>query len=116
MSLVTPKRLRETYAYLRGCKPFAGWKLPEAETLKFEVLEGRDHAQYDPNQRRHLIKVNAMTHLTLEQLFASMAHEMVHLHQDLLGRLPCQKDPHNGDFRRWAKSVCHHLGFDVQKF
>ena len=116
MSLVTPKRLRETYAYLRGCKPFSAWHLPDSTDLKFEVLQGRDHAQYDPNQRKHLIRVNDLMHLTLEQLFASMAHEMVHLRQELLGRLPYQKDPHNSDFRRMAKSVCHHLGFDVQKF
>lgn len=116
MSLVTPARMREAYAFLRGCRPFDGWKLPSASDVHFEVLSGRDHAQYDPNYEKHVIRVNGMTHLTLEQLFASMSHEMIHLRQELTGRLPYQKDPHNADFRRMAKSVCHHLGFNVQAF
>jgi hypothetical protein len=37
------------------------------------------------------------------------------LRQDMLDRLPA-KEPHNAEFRRWAKAVCVALGFDVQRF
>lgn len=116
MSLVTPKQIGRTYAYLRECRPFVAWNLPEACAIRFEVLQGRDHAEYQPGERRHIIRINDLTHNTLEQLFASTAHEMVHLRQELLGRLPATKDPHNREFRRMAATVCRHLGFDVQTF
>lgn len=116
MSLVTPQRIREAYSFLRECPPFSRWGLPDAAELRFEVLHSRDHAEFDPTQRRHAIRVNPMTHLTLEQLFGSVAHEMVHLRQEMTGRYPVKRDAHNADFRRWAKQVCHSLGFDVQTF
>lgn len=116
MPLVTPKQIRATYAYLRECSPFSRWGLPEAGVLRFEVLKTRDHAEYQPGERRHVIRVNDLTHLKLEQLLATTAHEMVHLRQELLGRLPATKDPHNREFRRLAALVCRHLGFDVQTF
>lgn len=114
--LVTPKRIAASYAFLRDCHPFCRWNLPAAAQLRFEILRSKDHAEYDPGERRHVIRVNALTHITLEQLLASTAHEMVHLRQELIGRLPAVKDGHNADFRRMAKQVCHSLGFNVQTF
>ena len=114
--LVTPKRIALAYAFLRECHPFCKWNLPPADKLRFEILNSRDHAEYDPHERRHVIRVNALTHIKLEQLLSSTAHEMVHLRQELIGRLPIGKDGHNADFRRMARQVCHHLGFNLQSF
>lgn len=116
MPLVTPARIRAAYAFLRECPPFRGWTLPEPHVMRFELLRSRDHAEYQPGERRHIIRINDLTHTTVEQLIASTAHEMCHLRQELLGRLPATKDPHNGEFRRMARQVCHHLGFNVQDF
>lgn len=114
--LVTPRRIAAAYAFLRECHPFCRWSLPPADALRFEILRTRDHAEYVPGERRDVIRVNAQTHITLEQLFETVAHEMVHLRQEMVGRLPVAVDAHNADFRRMAKQVCSHLGFNVQNF
>jgi hypothetical protein len=113
---VTPDRLRAIYELLQEFAPFDKWDLPESSLVTFELLAGKDHAEYSVDDRdRMCIAVNPDTHITLAQLVESVAHEMVHLRQDMLDRLPA-KEPHNGEFRRWAKAVCKALGFDVQRF
>lgn len=113
---VQPRHVRAAYAMLRELPPFDRWRLPRAEEIKFEItLEPSVHAEYQ-SMRRHVIRVNADTHTTLEQLLASVAHEMVHLRQELRGLLPAKGDGHNAAFRRMRKTVCHSLGFDVQSF
>ena len=118
MSLVTPQRLRAIYTMLCVMPPFNRWGLPEPKLLKFSVLTGDDHAEYSVDFKdRPEIAVNADTHLTLAQVIESVAHEMVHLRQDALERLPDRHErQHNAEFRKMARSVCQQLGFDVQRF
>jgi hypothetical protein len=113
---VTPRNLQAIYDLLSVLPPFDKWRLPESSLVTFQLLAGKDHAEYSVDDRDRLcIAVNPDTHITLNQLVESVAHEMVHLRQDMLDRLPA-KEPHNAEFRRWAKAVCVALGFDVQRF
>ena len=103
---------------LVDCPPFARWDLPPVGTLRFEVLRGTDVAEYSVDQRdRSCIAVNADMHTRLAEVIESVAHEMIHLRQDLLGRLPdTHAKQHNAEWRRMARVVCRNLGFDVQRF
>ena len=118
MPLVTTRRLRAVYAFLQHMPPFERWDLPAVGTIRFEILRDSDAGEYFVDDRdRHHIAVNADTHITLLQMVETVAHEMVHLRQDLLGKLPeIKTEKHNQEFRRLARVVCRNLGFDVQRF
>lgn len=115
MFKVTDARIRDAYVYLRNLPPFNRWNMPAASECTFALLIDRHHAEYCKDGK-HIIAVNPDTHITLGDLHMSVAHEMVHQRQQMLGRLPMVKDPHNAEFRRMAKTVCAQLGFDLQKF
>jgi hypothetical protein len=107
--------IRQCYAHLRELPPFDRWCLPGPDTVEFGILIGRDHAVYE-RSGVHRIAVNDLTHTTHEQVMQTVAHEMVHLRQELLGRLPLKKDPHNAEFRRMARAICKEFGWNVQTF
>jgi hypothetical protein len=117
MPLVTKRRMRAVYAMLLDFAPFSRWSLPDPDGVRFELLAGEDHAEVDVYSARPVIRVNADTNLTLVQLVEAIAHEMAHIRQHALGRLP--ENPglhHNAEFRRLARLICRDLGFDVQRF
>lgn len=115
MMKVNAHLIRQCYAHLRTLPPFDRWDLPAADRVSFGILTGKDHAVYE-RDAGHRISVNDMTHTTHGQVMESVAHEMLHLRQQLLGRLPFTKDPHNAEFRRMARAVCKEFGFNVQSF
>ncbi len=112
---VTVHLIRQCYTHLRELPPFDRWSLPTAERVEFGILVGKDHAIYE-RDGPHRICVNDLTHTTHQQVMETVAHEMVHLRQELLGRLPLRKDPHNADFRRMARAICREFGWNVQTF
>lgn len=116
--LLNPERMRAVYAMLLEFPPFDRWTLPPPDEVEFELLADRDHAEYNKDDDDKIsIAVNPDTHLTLQQIIESMAHEMVHVRQDQVGRLPdIAERHHNAEFRKLARLVCKTLGFDVQKF
>lgn len=115
MLKVTDERVREAYLFLRGLPPFSKWDLPTAGACTFGLLRGVSHHAEYLKDGKHLILVNPDTHITLTDLLMSVAHEMVHQRQQLVGRLPV-KEPHNAEFRRLAKQVCAATGWELQKF
>lgn len=116
MFKVTDERVREAYLFLRGIPPFSRWNLPPASECIFGLLLGESHHAEYIRDGKHFILVNADTHITLTDHLMSVAHEMVHLRQELLGRLPIHADGHNTEFRRMAKQICAATGWDLQKF
>lgn len=103
---------------LTAFPPFNRWPMPDPKEVKFELLADSDIAEYSVDWNdRITIAVNADSNLTLLQIVETVAHEMVHVRQDQLGRLPEVKQAkHNAEFRRLARLVCRDLGFDVQRF
>jgi len=114
---VTPAILSACYAHLRGLRPFSRWRLPEPEEVHFALHSGEDHATYQVTEDgSHIIKLNSLTHTTHSQIMMSVAHEMIHMRQELAGRLPFKNDGHNAEFRRLAWKVCKEFGWDAQVF
>jgi hypothetical protein len=118
MALVTPARLRAIYVMLQHVPPFDRWNLPPVGNIKFEILRDETLGEFSLDERdRFCVGINADTHTTLAQVVETMAHELVHIRQEQLGRLPFDHaKQHNAEFRRMARHVCRALGFDVQRF
>jgi hypothetical protein len=110
---LTSDMLAAAYDFLRVTEPFKGWKLPEAEDVGFHVLRTRGHsADYSFEAGIHLIRVSAARNGHAASLLATMAHEMIHLRQQILG----DRGHHTALFRRLAARVCRIHGFDPKTF
>lgn len=108
---ITHRQVRAAYEFLRQCPPFNQWGLPPAEALRFGTFKSRDsQADYTPKQGR--IRVSRNRVATADRLLVTVAHEMVHLTQELMG----SRDTHNAMFYALAADVCEQLGFDPKEF
>ena len=113
MSLtITRAMLVAAYELLRTTPPFRGWNLPDAGAVEFAVL--RDRTTYGDCDGE-TIRVSSSCHGHLRTLLATVAHEMIHLHQ-MRNRLETSNTEHNADFRRRAARVCRLHGFDPKIF
>jgi hypothetical protein len=105
----TPETLAAAYTFLRTTKPFNRWKLPPAHDLKFKVTQSVTDAGYCAGREIGVSqKCSGHTH----SMLATMAHEMIHLHLDARG----VKAHHGPDFKRCAKLVSKHHGFDYARY
>ncbi len=118
MSLhLTPQILEAAYELLRATPPFTRWRLPHADDVEFHVTrEVGTLGTYDHDKKRGVrrITVSSNNISQLSTLIPIMAHEMVHLVQDLQGRL--SEGGHNAHFRKLARMVCVKHGFDQRFF
>lgn len=112
------KQLKSIYTMLLSFHPFNRWGLPPADKIRFYLLVDEDLAQFSrDDDGKMYIAINPDKHLTLQQSIESVAHEMVHMRQEMMERLSDNPSKHhNAEFRRMAKSVCRSLGFDIQRF
>src|SRR5262245_63202984 len=92
--------------------PFLGWTLPDASEIDFAVL--RDRATYGDCDGE-TIRASSGRHGHLSTLLATVAHEMIHLHQ-MRRKLETSNTEHNADFRKRAARVCRLHGFDPKAF
>lgn len=119
MTLCTLPRMRAMYSMLRKFPPFAGWKLPAVEQVRFYLShELKQFGEYNTSEQGvHRIGLNPHLCVTLGQIERVMAHEMVHLKQEMLGRRPATRDDqHNRAFFSLAHFACRKLGFDPGAF
>ena len=116
---LTPDCLENAYEYLRSTLPFRRMNLPHADDLVFKVMGARDRYGHfrgriktvpDLNEIGVSIRVVNSTDL----LMATMAHEMIHLHQHESGG--CTRGHHNAEFERIATRVCRIHGFSRETF
>lgn len=117
--LVTQARLRSVYAMLSAMPPFNRWALPAAGTVRFYLVnKPATDGEYNVDDKgRHSIGINSDRCHTLIHLTRTMAHEMVHMRQELIGKRPATKDEqHNREFYRLARLVCRDLGFESEGF
>jgi len=109
---ITKDTLMAAYELLRTTPPFLGWKLPDAGEIDFAVLRGRTtYGDCDGET----IRASSGCNGHLPTLLATVAHEMIHLHQ-MRRRLETPKTEHNADFRKRAARVCRLHGFDPKVF
>jgi hypothetical protein len=100
------------YELLRTQRPFIGWKLPEPDDVEFVVIRTRNvYADCDGE----VIRVSASRHGQLNTLLATVAHEMIHLHQ-MRTKLETPNTEHNKDWHKRATRVCRMHGWDRKTF
>ncbi len=124
MRMVRPtvEQLRANYEMLRSLPPFSRWEMPPVERVEF-VLKGirrRRHKGDKPLRGqcvylgRKRWRVYVAPHRELYGVVATLAHEMVHIHEDV-AKLPWStrrgRYIHGPSFQRAADEVCRELGF-----
>ena len=116
MSLsLTPERLAAIYRCLRVFPPFNRWQLPPAHEVAFRAAQRKDcQAEHQPyTDGSHSIMISTATVGHFNRAVVAMAHEMVHVAQDVSKTAtPAQ---HNADFmKRWGL-VAKRFGWDPKE-
>jgi len=104
---LTPDICERAYELLRVTKPFSGWQLPEADEVEFRV--GKSNKVYGGCGERstgHLIELSATMNTDLTTALQTMAHEMIHLHQHMIGVRHERDGNHGRTFDAAAYKVC----------
>ena len=114
MFRLTRKQVRATYTHLRQFPPFCRWGLPPEDKIIFRVVGSRAVYGRYVYDDRHSIEISHYNVKHLHQLTLTMAHEMIHLRQELTKT--DNRSQHNREFMRLAKRVCLILGFDSRGF
>ena len=109
---ITKATIIAAYELLRTTPPFLGWKLPDAGEFDFEVLRGRKNFGDCDGEK---IRISSEMHGQLGTLLATVAHEMIHLHQ-MRTRLETANTEHNADWHKRATRVCRLHGWDRKTF
>ena len=112
---LTPDVLRAAYDYLNATRPFVRWNLPDGDDVVFRVVRTPNlYAWYERKRGRHLIAVSRSSVGHTPTLIETMAHEMIHLHEEANGAKT--RGEHSAAFKRWAVQVCAVHGFDPKRF
>ena len=107
--------LAHAYDYLCCMKPFDKWNLPPSEDIKFRIIRKKDrYAHYRMEGGQHYIEVSSLAVGRHEMLISTLAHEMIHLHQEMMGILG--NNPHDVAFHKLADRVCKIHEFDRLTF
>ena len=111
---LSPEILRHAYEFLAVTQPFAKWNMPDSEDLVFRVV-------HDPLVRgwcqmgdKPTLAISSRCISHTISLIATMAHEMIHLHQGVTNMET--KAQHNAAFNKLAKRVCAIHGWDEKLF
>ena len=111
---LTSRHVRATYDCFRNLPPFDRWRLPEH--VEFRVTSSRQvYGTYQLVRGKHRITISRHNVKCFQALTITVAHEMLHLRQELTGTCN-ERSQHNRDFVRLAKRVCKVLGFSDSGF
>jgi len=114
---LTPEMLRAAYEYVRTTEPFCEWNLPDADDVKFKVIKSRrvygDCTRIGDGEYR--IRVSAALIGTTHTLMTTMAHEMIHVHEEHSGMARANV-MHGKAFRKLAEEVCKIHELDLKLF
>ena len=112
---LTPDVLRACFDFLSETDPFDRWSL-DSDCVIFKVARGKScHGWYKFHDGKHLIAVSSGMVGHTSSLIATMAHEMIHMHERNAGT--CKPGvEHSGAFKKWAAMVCRSHGFDPMAF
>lgn len=114
---LSPDVLRAAYDYLNTTLPFSKWNLPDGDDVVFIVV--RDPTVYGrhlhQDRRLHTIKVSSRSVGHTTTLMETIAHEMVHVHEEGTG-VGRSDVEHSAAFKKWAAEVCRIHGFDPRRF
>lgn len=114
---LSPNMVRKAYEFLCETPPIKQWNLPSSDDIRFAIAN-------DPNtiawhtakgrgkKRRHVFAISAKCVGHTTTLLMAVAHEMVHLHHDLVG-IPVA---HGEAFKKHARQICKANGWDAKAF
>lgn len=111
-----PQHIEAIYECLRALPPFSRWKLPHGEDVVFRTAYRQDaRGEY----RRlpsgdHEIMVSTACCGHWDTIVMTVAHEMIHLHQERQGL--ASPSNHNEAFVRTARRVARMYGWDPLAF
>ena len=113
--VITPEMLAAAYDYLQTTKPFCDWNLPDSEDIQFVVYRSiKYHGDWTFINGRHRIRVSSRYNKSTANLMLTVAHEMVHVHED---HNNCSgRGDHSAAFNAWAQEVCEIHGWDPALF
>lgn len=115
---LTARNVRAMYDLFRTLPPYNRWKLPPAEKLRFAVTNSRkEYGRYEwwSGTSKRRIAISRHNVKSFHALAITMAHELIHVHQELSGTYS-ERSEHNRAFVKTAKHVCRALGFDSTGF
>ena len=111
---LSARHIRAAYEMFRALPPYSSWRLPPANKIRFSTYSnGREYGRYEYDGR-HYIKVSRKNVRHFHGLAVTMAHEIIHLKQQLDGT--DNGSQHNREYVRLARHVCKVLGFDAKGF
>lgn len=107
------------YDAIRAFPPFCRLSLPEAEGVSFAVSKHRDRQGHyihetGPLTDRHFITLSGRQLGHLDSVAATLAHEMIHLHQAIAKTET--RAMHNAEFHAIADRACRRFGWDRKMF
>lgn len=117
MSLhITPGILVKIYELLKLTPPFNRWDLPHSDDIEFHATTISENAQgeYFFKNGRHVLRVNPQRHKTLFSAIFTLAHEVCHLREYVLGHRKTGR--HGWMFNKLANSVCQRHVWDRGQF
>lgn len=113
---LTPEIVRAAYDLLALTLPFSRWKLPPSDAVKFRISKSKDkRGLYQFGSNGHTIIISEASNGHMSSMIATMAHEMIHLHQ-MHNRTPGRQSDHGEEFLRLSAQVCKIHGFDPKLF
>ena len=114
--VLTPKILEGAYEFLRTTPPFYRWKLPSGASIRFSVVRDPNLRGFYRRRKDGLVDIAISARATghTDTLIETMAHEMIHLYQDIHGQ--ARDGQHNAGWKRAAERVCKVHGFDPKAF
>jgi hypothetical protein len=116
---LTKETMAAAYDYLHTTPPFSKWNLPFSEDVTFKVSRRAfEFGCYYIKNGKHNIEASSMNIGYTDTLMKLMSHEMIHLYLEKMGweSKSSNGNIHNKAFKKFAKEVCEHHGFDLQAF
>ena len=104
---LTPDICERIYELLRVTKPYSGWRLPDADEVEFRVSKSKtSYGGCGERATGHLIELSAFLNADLTAAMQTMAHEMIHLRQHIIGVRYERDGNHGRTFDKAASKVC----------
>ena len=110
--VVSKQTVLLAYQLLRQMEPFSSWKLPSRVETKV-VSDASMYGCFEDSP--NTITISTAKVWDVNQLVATVAHEMIHYHQSKLKILDAD-NAHDQFFMNCAREVCVSLGFDKENF
>ena len=110
---LTPEKLAKVYDKLAQRPPFSGWEMPPRELMVFKITRNKKRLGYFRPLNDSMVISISEKHNTARRVQATMAHEMIHAHLEMVSPY----GPHHGpEFQACADAVCEQLHFRRKGF